>query len=130
LRWLAAARPDSSRASFRRYLDAVFAFAGSSSLSRELAPVADGEPQAGDVFVQGGSPGHAVIVVDTARDPVSGRRAFLLAQSYMPAQEIHVLRNPARGEHPWYEATPGEPLATPEWRFPRDSLRRFRPVQR
>jgi hypothetical protein len=54
----------------------------------------------------------------------AGSRAFLLVQSYMPAQEIHVLRNPATGL-PWFEAEPGAPLETPEWTFPPDALRRF-----
>jgi hypothetical protein len=44
----------------------------------------------------------------------------------MPAQEIHVLRNPARGtESPWYDADFGERLVTPEWTFARGALRRF-----
>ena len=46
----------------------------------------------GDVFIQGGFPGHAIIVVDLAENEV-GEKCFLVAQSYMPAQEIHVLKN-------------------------------------
>ncbi len=38
-----------------------------------------------DVFIRGGFPGHAVIVVDMARIEISGEMVFLLAQSYMPA---------------------------------------------
>ena len=54
-----------------------------------------------------------------------GRRAVLLAQSYMPAQDIHVLRKPEAPDNPWYIIEGDGPLATPEWDFPAGSLRRF-----
>jgi len=123
--WARTAAPDASYSSFRRYLDMVFSYAGTLSLSRELDRVADSRRiEAGDVFIQGGSPGHAVLVVDVAED-VSGRRAVLLAQSYMPAQDIHVLRNPASPGNPWYVIEGDRLLTTPEWDFPAGSLRRF-----
>ena len=124
--WAAAAPPDASHASFRRYLDVVFTYAGSSSLASELRPVDVTTLAAGDVFIHPGFPGHAVLVVDTARDPKSGRRVFLLVQSYMPAQEIHLLRNPGSPD-PWYPLELGERLVTPEWTFARSELRRFAP---
>jgi hypothetical protein len=123
--WSAAAAPDASHAGFRRYLDVVFTYAGSKSLQRELAP-APGPPAIGDVFIQGGFPGHAVIVVDVARGTGGAGSAFLLAQSYMPAQEVHVLRNPAGPLDPWFPADFGERLVTPEWTFNRGDLRRWR----
>jgi hypothetical protein len=126
--WLKSAARDGSYASFRRYLDMVFTYAGSASLERELDRVSDPRRvQAGDVFIQGGHPGHAVLVVDVAED-AAGRRAVLLVQSYMPAQDIHVLRNPAARENPWYVITGDDPLLTPEWEFPRGALRRFPPL--
>lgn len=123
LRWTPGGRADSSHAALRRYLDVVFGYAGSYSLARELRPLPAAELQPGDVFIQGGFPGHAVIVLDVAR-AVDGRRAFLLAQSYMPAQQVHVLRRPASAS-PWYPLEPEAPLSTPEWTFPAGSLRRF-----
>jgi hypothetical protein len=123
LAWTRSAPPDGSYASARRFFDVVFTYAGSASLARQL-PVADRrELRAGDVFIQGGFPGHAVLVVDTASGP-GGRRAFALAQSYMPAQEIHVLRNPRSGG-PWYDLDDGDELVTPEWTFGAGALRRF-----
>jgi hypothetical protein len=56
-----------------------------------------------------------------------GRRVCLLAQSYMPAQEIHVLRNPAHAGSPWYEAVGTGDLVTPVWVFRYSDLRRFEP---
>ncbi len=126
VRWNATAAADGSYASFRRYLDTVFNYAGSASLAKELEPVADpARLAAGDVFIQGGFPGHAVLVADVAED-AQGRRAFLLVQSYMPAQEVHVLRNPSDpAASPWYPARASGTLATPEWTFRYEDLRRF-----
>ena len=121
--WHDGARRADDRAGLRRWLDIVFAYAGSISLQRELAPVADIRAVApGDVLIQGGSPGHAVIVLDVARDSL-GNPAVLLAQSYMPAQSLHVLRNPAGGV--WYFPADADAIATPDWRFLRRDLRRF-----
>lgn len=123
--WRRTARPDATYASFRRYLDTVFNYAGSASLEKELNRVADpARVEIGDVFIRGGFPGHAVIVADVAEGP-GGERVFLLAQSYMPAQEIHVLRNPGSSSSPWYRAASRGPLTTPEWDFRHEDLRRF-----
>lgn len=116
------AAPAENRTVFMQYLETVFAYAGTLSLSRELKPATQIMP--GDVFIQGGSPGHAVIVMDVAVNR-AGERRFLLAQSYMPAQNIHVLNNPADGRSPWYGLGVGEALITPEWHFKAGSLRRF-----
>jgi hypothetical protein len=112
-------------ASFRRYLEMVFTYAGSASLGRDTTALSEPRDAApGDVFVQAGFPGHAVVVVDAA-EAADGRRALLLAQSFMPAQEVHVLRNPAAPDDPWFVVASGAPLVTPEWTFPAGSLRRF-----
>ncbi len=110
---------------FRQYLTNIFIYAGTHSLEKELKPISIIEIRPGDVFIQGGFPGHAVIVMDVAIYPATGEKAFLLAQSYMPAQSIHILKNPAdRGTSPWYLAKEG-PLHTPEWKFPATCLKRF-----
>ncbi len=111
---------------FRKYMDLVFAYAGTYSLERELTPVAVEEIAIGDVFIKGGFPGHAVLVADMVRNPQTGEKRFLLLQSYMPAQDIHVLKNPAAADgSPWYGLDFGAELATPEWTFKRTSLRRW-----
>jgi len=64
--------------------------------------------------------------MDVAADG-AGRRVFLLAQSYMPAQSIHVLVNRgAPALDPWYADVRDADLVTPEWVFAAGSLRRFR----
>lgn len=127
VRWERTKPPDTSYSSFREFLNVVFTYAGTASLSREMEKVLDvREVRAGDVFVEGGYPGHAVIIVDVAKETRTGRRAFLLAQSFMPAQDIHILKNPAGGSlAPWYEANPRPELKTPEWTFRPEHLRRF-----
>ncbi len=122
--WRRSAAADDSYASFRAYLDSVFTYAGSVSLERELTRVADPrDVRPGDVYIQGGFPGHAVLVVDIAESQ-EGEKVFLLAQSYMPAQEIHILRS-FDEISPWYAVRTAGELVTPEWTFRRGDLRRF-----
>ena len=124
--WVQSAAASDSYAVFWKYLELVFSYAGTLSLSRELEPRALADMQIGDLFIQGGSPGHAVIVVDMATD-ASGNKMFLLAQSYMPAQEIHVLKNHLdAAKSPWYELdVSADVIETPEWRFGAADLKRF-----
>ena len=124
--WVKKTNPSESYQSFRKYLDLVFAYAGTLSLSKELEPIELSEMQIGDVFIQGGSPGHAVIIVDMAAHRETGEKIFLLAQSYMPAQEIQILKNPMDEKiSPWYSIDFKGPLNTPEWTFDRGDLKRF-----
>jgi len=123
--WVLRSDPDATYTSFRNYLNSVFSYAGSYSLAREMNIVEDpANVLPGDVFIHGGFPGHAVLVADVAVD-AQGRYVFLLVQSYMPAQDIHVLRNPVSRDSPWYTARKGGDLETPEWTFSYSDLRRF-----
>ena len=80
----------------------------------------------GDVFVKGGFPGHAVLVADMIENAQTGEKRFLLIQSYMPAQEMHVLKNPASPDGlPWYPAAFAGDLVTPEWTFHPGALHRW-----
>jgi len=126
VRWRMSAAPDRSYQALRQYLRTVFRLAGSYSLAKELRPVErESEIAPGAVVITGGFPGHAVILLDAAgRD--DGSRVFLLGQSYMPAQEIHILKNLSdEGLSPWYAIAPREPVITPEWRFEAGSVKRF-----
>ena len=127
VRWVKSAQPDASYAGFRKYMNIVFAYAGTASLARELVRVDDPKDvRVGDVYIHPGHPGHAVIVIDVAVNRRTGRRVFLLAQRFMPAQDIHVLRNPNdRALSPWFDAAFGKTLRTPEWTFAAEELKRF-----
>jgi hypothetical protein len=126
--WQKQAQPSSSYSTFKSYLTKVFGVANSASILRQMVEVDDQrDVRHGDIFIQGATKrgyGHAVIVVDVAENS-SGQRVFLLAQSYMPAQEIHVLKNPTNAKSPWYSPTDNGALITPEWRFGPRSLHRF-----
>lgn len=126
-RWRKRGKADKSYDGFRRYMTNVFVYAGTYSLSRELALVPGGQtPRIGDVIIKGGFPGHAILVIDMAENSETGQQRFLLAQSYMPAQDIHILKNPAAVDgSPWYDAPITWPLATPEWTFYKGSLKRW-----
>ena len=111
--WVKTQKADYSYQSFRKYLHLVFQYAGTASLSQELKPIGRcwaTDIQAGDVIIKGGFPGHAEMVVDVAEND-KGERIVLLAQSFMPAQEIEVFPQ-------WFSpSSNGTRLVTPAWTF-------------
>lgn len=125
--WIKTCDADYSYNTFRKYLNVVFMYAGTASLSRELVSVPLTDVQVGDVFIYGGFPGHAMLVVDVAKNK-NGSKAILVAQSYMPAQDIHLVTNLSNPEiNPWYiiDSTT-ENIYFPEWSFQKNELKRFK----
>lgn len=118
------ARQDNDK-NYWAYLEKVFTYAGTLSLSKELKTKDISSIQIGDVFIQGGSPGHAVIVVDLCENAQTGEKRFMLAQSYMPAQEIQILLNPKDYKSVWFEIPSNGILRTPEWTFESSDLKAF-----
>lgn len=105
--WKKLAKKDYSYASFLRYMTLVFSYAGTLSLEKELHTVTNANDlQIGDVFIKGGSPGHCFIVMNAATNKAN-KKVFLLAQSFMPAQNIQVLQNGS----PWFSLD--KPAAIP-----------------
>lgn len=125
--WVKKAGASNTYEDFRKYMEFVFIYAGSLSLSQEMKSVMVPDMRIGDVFVQGGTPGHAVIVVDMAVHRETGKKLYMLAQSYMPAQNIQILANPNdKGLNPWYVLDDQqEDIRTPEWTFTIRDLKRF-----
>jgi hypothetical protein len=121
---------DYSYPSLRSYLDVIFPHASAASLSQEMTPVGAVKlMNVGNVFIQPGGGGHAVMVVDIAENKRNGAKCFLLAQADSPAQDIHILRNtrPAdQGIWPWFDMNFGPQLATPDCKFNRADLKRFK----
>jgi hypothetical protein len=118
-------KKDNSYSSFKKYLIQIFSYAGTASLEKEMKAISLKNMQIGDVFIQGGHPGHAIIIVDMAEN-TNGKKLYLLAQSYMPAQNIHILNNPTNKKmSPWYELIPNQSIHTPEWDFSFEDLKRF-----
>ncbi len=108
---------------FRKYMIQIFSYAGTASLTKELKRVDLADISPGDVFIQGGFPGHAVMVLDVVENDV-GHKQFLLGQSYMPAQDFHILAN-HNGDGPWYSNQITGDLDTPEWTFKITDLKRW-----
>jgi hypothetical protein len=112
-----------TKENFAKYLNTVFGMCGSASLAKQLKPASSmNEIAAGNVIIRGGFPGHAVIVMDVAQN-AAGKKIYLLAQSYMPAQDIHVLKNPMdENLSPWYEVNDNDIIQTPEYTFRKTEL--------
>jgi len=126
--WQKSAPVDSSYRSLREYLDVVFTYAGTYSLSKELQVVKQSDDiEIGDILVLPGFPGHAVMVADIAANEKTGERVFLLIQGFTPAQDIHVLKNDSDPElSPWFSISSDSPVTVLWYEFTRDHLRRFR----
>lgn len=122
--WQKIAEPSNTYSDFRQYMEFVFTYAGTLSLDKSLRSKNIDDIAIGDVFIRGGSPGHAVLVVDLAEN-AAGDKVFLLAQSYMPAQETQVLKNPENAElSPWYNVRKSDTkVITPEWSFEVNQLK-------
>ena len=91
-KWVLKAKKDYSYGTFLNYMNLVFAYAGTLSLDKELHTVVNpNELKAGNVFIHGGSPGHCFIVMDVVENN-EHKKMFLLAQSFMPAQNLQVLQ--------------------------------------
>ena len=124
--WKDGGTPSVSYTSFWSYMELIFSYAGTLSLSKEMKSKEMKNMEIGDVFIQGGSPGHAVIVVDMVKQKETGEQLFLLAQSYMPAQETHVLKNPTDTSiSPWFSLNSSDQIRTPEWTFNSTDLKAF-----
>lgn len=125
-KWLAGKTPE--KTNLWTYLETVFNTANTTSLNKQLISKPIESLAVGDVFITGPPPGqsfgHAIIVVDKCIDN-TGKVKFMLAQSYMPAQEIQILDNPANPGCPWYDLDFGQILNTPEWDFTSSQLKSF-----
>ena len=105
------------------YMCGVFCYANTYSLNKQLESKPTSELEIGDVFIIGGFPGHTVIVVDKCVNS-NGDVKFMLAQSYMPAQDIQILVGDD-GQTPWYDLNFGEYLYSAEYTFSKNDLKTF-----
>jgi len=119
-----AFKPPFTTDHLHQYLQTVFGMCGTASLATQLHPIPIKDIQPGDVFIRGGFPGHAAIIIDVAVND-KGNKIFMLAQSYMPAQDIHVLINIDGSNLPWYHLPQGKQIETPEYVFGVGELKRW-----
>jgi len=128
---VSGARRAATHKNYRAWLTHLFRYAGTRSLRYDSDPVSQGDVQPGDIFVQPGSPGHAIVILDVAIDS-KARKRVLLGQGFMPAEEFHVLKAGynAQNDDVWFrfpDSADGR-LQTPSWPAPFKwaHLRRFR----
>ena len=94
-----------------RYMKRVFSMCGTQSLSQQIRSKSMRELMLGDVFIKGGFPGHAEIVVDVVENE-RGEKRFMLAEGFMPAQSVHIVLNRKVPGSPWFDAADPEVLTS------------------
>jgi hypothetical protein len=105
---------------FKKYITMVWGYCGTWSLQEyDTVEIDIKKMQVGDMFLIGGFPGHAMSVVDMIENN-NGKKKFMLAQSFMPAQEQHILLNP-NTNNVWFYSVNEIP-----WSFTAKDLRRFK----
>jgi hypothetical protein len=116
-----------SKEKFTKYMEQVWSAANTRSLFGQLKSVTITAAKIGDVLIQTGKPyGHAIMIVDECANIKTGNKMYMLAQSYMPAQETQILINPNDSTNsPWYSFNESTDIITPEWNFTINDLRRF-----
>jgi hypothetical protein len=108
-----------SHTTLRNFLDIVYAFTSTVALERDLKPAADFE--IGTVVLHVGSPGHCFIIVDEMKNE-RGEKLFKLAEGYMPAQSIYILKN--EDGTPWHRLSKKQ-ITTASYDFTTFSLKKF-----
>ncbi|MBQ5334935.1 MAG: hypothetical protein J6Z45_03200 [Oscillospiraceae bacterium] len=98
--WLKLKPADDSEQTYRDWLMTVQHYAGTLSLESESHPITPEEARAGDIICRGGSPGHVVMLADEAVN-AEGKRAFLVLQGLIPAQNAHLLYAGDQKQNPW-----------------------------
>ena len=117
---------DDSYQNFRKYLDAVYNYAGTISLNKETTSIINDEDIKGNIIVTPGSPGHALIIVGMANN-INNESVYLLAEGYTPAQSIHIITNAGEDINPWYKlSTKNNETITARYTFLPTNIRRFK----
>jgi hypothetical protein len=122
--WVMKAKPSEiDHPEFRRYLNAVFTWANSTSLAQQAEPISADDLRPGDFFVHLGSPGHALIVLDVAKKP-KGPPLALLGQALNPSENPFVLQ--LGKATAWFSLRSPDPIITPHTKeFTWEGLRRL-----
>ena len=98
-----SAGKDTSKTNFYRYLNLIYTYSGTLSLFHELPKInTTSNLKIGDMLINGGSPGHIVMVCDEAIND-KGEKIYLLFQGNTPAQSVHLVKNLEDSNlSPWY----------------------------
>lgn len=122
--YLSKRRTKPGKTSFLSYMENIWTYAGTWSIEEyETDPIKIKDARPGDLFIEGGFPGHAVTIVDMVEND-EGKKLYMLAQSFMPAQSHHILLN--INNSVWFDFDSNKDVvATPGWVFSKKSVKRF-----
>ncbi|OPB86152.1 hypothetical protein BB021_14020 [Elizabethkingia ursingii] len=110
-----------SYSDFRQYLNIIYNYAGTISLSKELKDSKSStELNIGDLIITPGSPGHTVMIADKISD--GKNKKYALIEGFTPAQTIHIL---SVNGNPWFNIRPGDIIETPRYTFQNAVVKRF-----
>lgn len=100
--WVKRAKPSNSLSTFHQYLDEVFAHASTLSLAAyDMVKIDPADMQVGDAFVRPGSPGHSIIIVDMALNPVTQEKYIITMEGMIPAQQPQITAGNDPRTSPW-----------------------------
>ncbi|HVP10331.1 MAG TPA: DUF4846 domain-containing protein [Phycisphaerae bacterium] len=102
-----SASADTSRTNFTGYLESIFQYGTVYSLFKDTDKASEPVIEAGSVFIRVGRPGHAVMILDVARNP-EGQTRVLIGEGGTPVRTFHVLR--AGDGSPWFPLGRSEPI--------------------
>ena len=112
------------RGSYQDYLTEVYYLANTASLmdQKESKRLSLDQIHPGAYFIMAKDSaheyGHAVYVIDVAKNYQTGEIAFLLAQGSTPSQSMNIFLNPLHINDPWYYSSEiGSTFAIPFWNF-------------
>jgi len=119
-------KADSSKRNFYKYLNLIYAYAGTLSLYTELPKIKDINIQLGDMLVNPGTPGHIVMLIDEIENE-KGEKLFLLAQGNTPSQTMHLLKNTMDTSiSPWIKLKNNMEVNIPAYTFEKAKFVRFK----
>ena len=117
---------------FRDYLATLFVYISMSTLQEDLVQVEDvdaDETKVGDISLgttKGGKK-TALMVADICQSEETGEKLMLLVQGGAPAQQLHIVENPADEElSPWYPCGFAADLKTPDASIPIEERYRYK----
>lgn len=121
------AAPNDSKENFYKYLNLIYTYAGTYSLSQELQKISTlSQVNVGDLLIYPGFPGHVMMVGDIIQNQ-EGDRRFAFFQGNTPAQSVHIIKNVSDTSiNPWYDLEGKTSLETPIYTFSSFEMVRFK----
>jgi hypothetical protein len=118
--WTGGGTDSNAEENFKAYLSNLFVYISMSTLDSDLVRVEDvdtDEIQVGDIFIGTNAAGKktAVMVADLCQSGETGEKLMLLVQGGAPAQQPHIVENPADAAlSPWYPCNFTTEMVTPD----------------